>query len=143
MKPPASLFRSGRWADIETVVILNDEMIFPGTHSGDQDWKTPNPNHGETSIPLDKFDRHGEGQNPILWVNTWNHLVGEKNNNGGMEITYQHALPAGSTESNESKDFVVRKGSRAEVDARFKGLMTSLVDVMTEERRKALGKRIF
>jgi len=57
-----------------------------------------------------------------------------------MDITYQRALPAGST---ESKDFVVQKGSRAEVDARFKGLMTSFVDVMTEERRKALGKRIF
>mmetsp|Transcript_10212 Transcript_10212/g.24435 ORF Transcript_10212/g.24435 Transcript_10212/m.24435 type:complete len:219 (-) Transcript_10212:195-851(-) len=133
----------GRWADIETIFIINDKMDFPGTHSGDQDWKTKVPHHGETSIPLDKFERHGEGQSPILWINTWNHLVGEKNNNPGMEITYQHALSAGSTESKESKDFVVRKGSRSEVDERFKGLITTLVDVMTEERRKALGKRVF
>ena len=41
-----------------------------------------------------------------------------------------------------NKHFVVRKGSRADVDARFKGLMTSVSAVMTPEREKALGKRL-
>merc|ERR1712032_1242852 len=133
----------GRWSDIESVIIIKDEMVFPGTHSGDQAWKCKAPSHGETSVPLDKFERHGEEQKLILWVNTWNHLVGEKNNNGDMDITYQHALPSGSTEGGDSTNFVIRKGSRAEVDTRFKGLMTSLSDVMTEERQQALGKRLF
>jgi len=135
----------GRSSDIESVIIINDEMVFPGTYSGDQTWKEKVPSHGETSVALDQFDRHGEDQNMIVWVNTWNHLFGEKNTNPDMEITYQHALPAGSSKdgSNVSTDFVYRKGSRAEVDARFKGLITSLSDVMTEERQKVLGKRLF
>jgi len=68
--------------------------------------------------------------------------MGEKNNNEKMEITYQRAMKAGSVESMEVRDFVVRKGSRAEVDARFTGCLTSLSEVITEERAKALGKRI-
>ena len=68
--------------------------------------------------------------------------MGEKNNNTDMEITYQRARPAGSVENNESKDFVVRIGSRAEVDARFKGIMTTLSTVITPERAQKLGKRI-
>ena len=50
--------------------------------------------------------------------------------------------PAGSVENKESRDFVVRIGSRAEVDARFKGLMTTLSTVITPERAQRLGKRI-
>eukprot|EP00588_Corethron_pennatum_P022047 CAMPEP_0194312440 /NCGR_PEP_ID=MMETSP0171-20130528/9361_1 /TAXON_ID=218684 /ORGANISM="Corethron pennatum, Strain L29A3" /LENGTH=323 /DNA_ID=CAMNT_0039066949 /DNA_START=186 /DNA_END=1157 /DNA_ORIENTATION=- len=133
----------GRHCDIESVFIINDEMVFPGTYSGEQVWGEKTPSHGEKSIQLDQFDRHGEEQKIILWVNTWNHLLGEKNNNPDIDITYQHALPAGSNESKESKDFKIRKGSRNEVDARYKGLMTSVSKVMTKERQKALGKRLF
>lgn len=68
--------------------------------------------------------------------------MGEKNNNTDMEITYQRPRPAGSVESKESREFVVRIGSRAEVDARFKGLMTTLSTVVTPERAGKLGKRI-
>lgn len=46
-------------------------------------------------------------------------------------------------EDDKSTDFVIRKGSRAEVDARFKGIMTSVSTVMTPETEEKLGKRVF
>ncbi len=133
----------GRYSDVETVIIINDEMVFPGTYSAEQTWKEKVPQHNETTIPMNEFEKHGDGSEFILWINTWNHLMGEKNNNPGVEITYQHAQAAGGKENMDNKDFVVRKGSREEVDARFKGLMTSVSTVMTPERAKQLGKRLF
>jgi hypothetical protein len=133
----------GRFTDIESVIIIGNEMVFPGTYAADQTWKEKVPQHNTTNIPMEKFEKHGDGTEFILWVNTWNHLVGESNNNPGMEVTYQHAQGAGGKEHLQNKDFVVRKGSRAEVDARFKGLMTSVSTVMTPERQKQLGKRLF
>ena len=116
----------GRWSDIETVIIINEKVEFPGTYSGDQAWSAKVPSHGETAIDLSKFgkkkekdDEENGAEVPIIWVNTWNHLLGEKNNNTDMEITYQYAQPFGGIESMENKDFVVRKGSRNEVDARY------------------------
>jgi hypothetical protein len=70
-------------------------------------------------------------------------LIGEENNNTKMEITYQHPQPAGGIESLENTDFVIRKGSRDEVDARFKGCISSVSEVMTSERAQKLGKRLF
>jgi hypothetical protein len=131
----------GRWSDIETIIVIGDKVEFPGTYSADQTWSAKVPAHNEASIALSKFEK--ENDEPILWVNTWNHLLGEKNTNPDKEITRQHALPAESTESLESKDFVVRKGSRAEVDERFKGVITSVSKVMTPERQEKLGKRLF
>jgi hypothetical protein len=132
----------GRSSDVESVIIIGDEVVFPGTYSADQTWKEKVPHHGNTSVPLNKFEKHGDGSEFVIWSNTWNHLLGEKNNNPDMEITYQHAQPAGGRESMTNQHFVVRKGSRADVDARFKGLMTSVSAVMTPEREKALGKRL-
>jgi hypothetical protein len=76
----------------------------------------------------------------VLWINTWNHLIGEKNNNTKTDITYQIAQPAGGIESLENKDFVVRIGSREEVDGQFKGCITSVSEVMTAQRELKLGK---
>lgn len=131
----------GRYSDIESVIIIGDQMVFPGTYSADQAWSTKVPVHNETAVPLVKFEKH-DGQELILFVNTWNHLLGDHNTNPDLEMTYQHAQTAGGKEDLKNKDFVVRKGSRAEVDARFKGIMTSVSAVMTEERAKKLGKRI-
>ena len=78
-----------------------------------------------------------------MWTNTWNHLLGDTNNNTAAEIDFCSAKPCGQVENRESMDFVVRKGSRAEVDARFKGIMTSVATVMTPETAEKLGKRIF
>lgn len=132
----------GRYSDIESVIIIGNEVHFPGTYSADQAWKTMAPAHMEKVVDLATFEKR-EANEPILWINTWNHLIGDKNNNTTMEITYQHAQAVGGMESLENKDFLVRKGSRAEVDARFKGLMTSVATVMTPERSEKLGKRIF
>lgn len=129
----------GRWEDIESVVIINDEMEFPGTHSGDQKWKCKVPEHGHATIKLSEFEKNDT--DPIVWVNTWNHLVGEKNNNTDMEITYQKAMRADEW-TPEKKDFVIRLGSRAEVDSRYKGLMTTLSTIITPERAGKLGKRV-
>lgn len=132
----------GRFSDIETVIIINDKVHFPGTYSADQTWKARKPAHNETVIDLASFERN-KANEPIIWINTWNHLMGEKNNNSTMPITYQYAQEAAGLESLSNKDFVVRKGSREEVDARFKGLMTSVATVMIPERREKLGERIF
>lgn len=129
----------GRYSDIESLIIINDTVEFPGTYSADQVWSVRAPAHNETIVELSKFDKKDD-TDVIFWINTWNHLIGEKNNNTGMEITYQR--PKDPPESMESRDFVLRKGSRAEVDARFKGFITSVSTVMTEERGKKLGKRI-
>lgn len=131
----------GRWSDIESVVIIGDKMEFPGTHSGDQKWHAKVPEHGEAAIELSKFEKKDE-TDPIVWVNTWNHLLGETNNNTEMEMTYQRPMKAGEMESLKSRDFVIRKGSRAEVDMRFKGIITTLSTIITAERAERLGKRI-
>ena len=144
----------GRYSDIESVIIINDKVEFPGTHSADQAWNEKVPSHNESVIDLSVFEKRkdegkskkeeGKEEVPIIWVNTWNHLLGEKNNNTTMDITYQYAQhPVGGIESLENKDFVVRKGSRNEVDARFTGCITSVSEVMSEERAKKLGKRLF
>lgn len=137
----------GRYSDIETIFIIYDQdekvdkVEFPGTYSGDQTWKAAAPQHGKATIALEKFEKR-EGGELVLWINTWNHLIGDKNNNSTMAITYQNAQPEGGQETVENKDFVIRKGSRSDVDARFNGLMTSVSEVMTEERQKRLGKRL-
>lgn len=155
----------GRNSDIETVLVVGDDVIFPGTYSADQTWNEKMPKHNETTVAMARFETRkqgasgdgdastamaksteegGEREPFVLWINTWNHLLGERNNNTTMDITYQYAQPASTaSEGAESKGFVVRRGSRAEVDARFRGMMTSVSAVMTPEREKMLGKRLF
>jgi hypothetical protein len=130
----------GRFSDIETLFIVNDTVDFPGTHAGAQNWTAKVPSHNESTLELSVFEKKEEC--PVLWINTWNHLIGEKNNNTEMDMTYQCAQSAGGIESLENKDFVVRIGSREEVDERFKGCITSVSAVMTIERAKKLGKRL-
>ena len=128
--------------DIETVIIVNDKVEFPGTFSGEQTWHTKTPQHGHATIELSRFQKHND-TDFVLWANTWNHLLGDTNNNTTVEIDYFIAKPCGQVENCDSLDFVVRKGSRAQVDARFKGIMTSVATVMTPENAEKLGKRIF
>ncbi|CAB9504588.1 expressed unknown protein [Seminavis robusta] len=131
----------GRYSDIESFLIIDGAAEFPGTYSGEQKWNEKVPEHGHATVDLSKFEKRDD-TDPIVWVNTWNHLIGDKNNNSEMEITYQRPMKAGSVETKESRDFVVRIGSRAEVDARFTGIMTTLSTVVTEERSIRLGKRL-
>lgn len=161
----------GRHSDIETVFIIDNDdekdgdnkkaccVEFPGTYSAEQTWETGMPQHNEATIELSKFGLVEAQQDettttqPTIWVNTWNHLLGEKNNNADLDITYMYPKPSAATTTsggtasdkdnkNNKKYYEVRKGSRNEVDARFKGLMTSVSKVMTEERQIKLGKRL-
>lgn len=133
----------GRYTDIESIIIIGDQVVFPGTYAAQQPWNEKVPQHNITKVGMDEFEKHGDGTEFMLWINTWNHLLGERNNNPDMKITYQHAQAAGGKEDVDNPDFVVRKGSRAEVDARFRGLMASVSAVMTPERQKETGKRMF
>ena len=99
------------------------------------------PEHGHATIDLSKFENKGDYF--VLWVNTWNHLLGDQNNNTKSEIVYCNAQPSGGMENPKLVDYVLRKGSREEVDARFKGIITSVSTVMTPETREKLGKRLF
>jgi hypothetical protein len=132
----------GRFSDIESIFIIQDKVEFPGTHCGDQKWAEKVPHHNIATVDLSKFEKKDD-TDPIIWINTWNHLLGEKNNNSEKKMTFQRAQPVGGVETLDDKDFVLRKGTRAEVDDRFKGLMTSVSKVMTPERETKLGKRLF
>ena len=40
----------GRYSDVETIIIIGNDVIFPGTYSGDQTWKEKVPQHNETTV---------------------------------------------------------------------------------------------
>jgi hypothetical protein len=63
----------GRKSDIESVVIVNDTVQFPGTHSGEQTWNAKVPGHGEKVVELSDFEKKDD-TDPIIWINVWNHL---------------------------------------------------------------------
>jgi hypothetical protein len=147
----------GRTSDVESVLIIGEDVVFPGTYSAGQRWDEKAPSHNEATIPRDRFEKDGEGGSSggsgpadfVLWINTWNHLMGEKNNNPGVPVTVQRAAaPAGEEDADRASlaaggtGFAVRRGSREEVDARFRGLMTSVAAVMTDDRRERMGKRL-
>jgi hypothetical protein len=134
----------GRSCDIESILIFKEDdgsktVCFPGTYSGEQNWRIRNPSHNRAEVKLSEFEEKEDEF--VLWVNTWNHLMGEKNTNPEFsDIVY---CTRGTNSDQIFSDYVLRQGSRAEVDARFKGLMTSVVEIMTPEREKKLGKRLF
>jgi len=130
----------GRKSDIETIFIIKDSVEFPGTYAGKQEWNEKIPKHEEATVELSKFEK--KEKDPVLWINTWNHLIGESNNNTSEEIVYSRPLAANSTESSSTTDYVARKGSREEVDGMFKGLKKSFNTVVTPERAEKLGKRL-
>lgn len=129
--------------DIESILIINGTVEFPGTYAAEQKWKAKIPEHGHATVELDKFEKSQDNEF-ILWINTWNHLLGDKNNNTDMDITYSGATPDGDTmrSSTLGVGYVLRMGTREEVDARFKGCMTSVAKVMTPEAKEKLGKRL-
>lgn len=129
----------GRYSDIETVFVIDNQIEFPGTYSAGEKWKEKTPGHHNTTVPLDKFETSTDGRKTIF-INTWNHLMGEQNNNTDMEMTV--ALPSVDECAASPEAYIVREGSREEVDARFKGFITSVSKVMTKEREERLGKRL-
>jgi hypothetical protein len=128
----------GRTSDIETFFIFHDDnaaIKFPGCFSADQKWDAAAPHHEVAEIPLCKFEtcsttrQDGSCATPVvIYVNTWNHLLGNVNNNTTL---------ATATVDN----YEIRYGSRADVDAQFRGLLTSVSKVVTDETAARLGAK--
>ena len=132
----------GRKKDIETFFVLQGDkdqatVHFPGTYSGPtQNYQTKNPKHLNATVPPADFEREACQDDKdgalVVWVNTWNHLFGPKNNNPDMELVRVSA----------PTDFVLRLGfSRHEVDAQYKGCITSVSDTIPEKIQTQLGQR--
>lgn len=135
----------GQKCDLVTIFILSDGTVeFPNTHSGEQTWETKRPKSHQKTVEAGKFERRGENL-LLVWVNTANHLLSEQNNNEpkeeGEEYQAFFCLPATSSKPSAT-DYVVRRGSRNEVDKHFKGIVRSVAKLMTPSRQKQLGKRI-
>jgi len=107
----------GRAEDIETFTFLRgpsgefESLKFEGTASGEQTWAAQMPAHETATIPLSEFQTQ-DGR-VVVWVNVWNHLFGPKNNNPTMEMVAQG-------------EYVCSRGTRAETDARYAGLITKV-----------------
>jgi hypothetical protein len=137
----------GRRSDIETFFLLqaDGEVFFPGTASGDAAWSAAAPAHLTASIPLDQFQRDGAGR-PIVYVNTWNHLFGHKNNNEHMPLV--SSRPAAGSAVAVANDgarvplYPVLSASRAEVDRQYRGCIRSLNATMTPALQGKLGARL-
>lgn len=108
----------GRTEDIETFTFVRGEdgafhtILFKGTYSGDeQDWSCKAPKHMTEEVSIADFSK--DGDRTLIWVNVWNHLFGRKNNNPNMEMQ-------------RVEDYPCTSGTRAKVDSRYKGMVTTL-----------------
>lgn len=136
----------GQKCDLVTIFILNDDTVeFPNTHSGNQTWETKRPRNRQKTVDVGKFEKRN-GNLLLVWVNTSNHLLSERNSNEpkreGEEYKAFFWLPATGDDNPSATDYVVRKGSRDEVDAHFKGIVRSVAKLMTPAQKKRLGKRL-
>uniref|UniRef100_A0A7S1FCG1 Uncharacterized protein n=1 Tax=Noctiluca scintillans TaxID=2966 RepID=A0A7S1FCG1_NOCSC len=106
----------GRQCDIETFTVLRgpagvfDRIHFEGTYSGDQDWSAQVPRHMTAVVPVSEFELESESGRLVIWINVWNHLFGPRNNNPDMTF-------------DTVDSFLLTRGLRREVDARFVGLL--------------------
>lgn len=149
----------GRSEDIESIFVNGsrgapaESIDFPGTYADGATWKALAPLHGTATVPIAKFERRQHegweaGQCPVVWVNTWSHLFGEANANPDMEMVYcspAHAADAARSRSANTalpEDvYPVYWGSRADVDAKFDGLVGSFAKTMSSDKRAAIGRQ--
>lgn len=109
---PFRVLRYHRIEDIETFYLKTNEegklqeIIFShkgiGTYANKQTYNTLNPKHCVGQIPYSEFEWSDD--RPHIYVNTWNHLFGEKNNNPELSYTIRknHPLLIGTREKAES-----------------------------------------
>lgn len=134
----------GRRSDIETFFILHadGDVFFPGTASGDAGWSAMAPAHVTAAIPLDQFERDEAGR-PIVYVNTWSHLFGHKNNNAHMALVRSRPAAGAAVADDGAADmYPVLSATRAEVDAEYRGYIRSLSATMTPALQLKLGARL-
>ncbi len=106
----------GRWEDIETYYLYvyqngtpwkfyfyYGEPVNNGIYSGSATYYTiPGP-HIIAYVPWSSFSRNGN--RPYIYVNTWNHALGENDNNPNM--------------SNWVSAYVVTQGSRVDAERKY------------------------
>ena len=92
--------------DFRDLRALHGEINFSykgtGTYSDRQTYNTFYPKHFIKQIPYSEFEWSGD--RPHIYVNTWNHLFGEKNNNPELSCTARKNYPLlfGTREKAES-----------------------------------------
>jgi hypothetical protein len=123
-------------------------LEFPGTYAADFTWASAAPRHGTATVLLQDFEQRESAatpgcKGPVVWVNTWSHLFGEKNANPAMEMVFCSAAASEGRRSEPWPEhlYPVYIGSRAEVDSKFKGLVSSFAKTMSGAKRKTLGRR--
>ena len=144
----------GRSEDIESIFLNStnahpSSIDFPGTYADGATWKALAPFHGTATVPIASFEhRPHEGwandlPGPVVWVNTWSHLFGEANANPEMEMVFCSAAHAASApgEPTVQHAYPVYHGSRADVDSKFHGLVSSFAKTMSAEKLVQIGKR--
>ena len=125
-----------------------ERVHFPGTASGpSQTYQTTNPQHVTETVPLSAFERYTSNNNNtaetdddtddderpiVIYVNTWNHLFGHRNNNPSMKLLYLSS----------PNDYTLRMGmGRSQVDQQYKGCITSVQNPMPPDIQSQLGAR--
>jgi hypothetical protein len=93
-------FKYGRVADVETFFIEFDpesgvvlSLRFDGTYAGDQPFDLGPVTHLSAQIDASRIELYGEGQRPVIYVTTWNHLFRETPLDLGMETIVVDAYP--------------------------------------------------
>eukprot|EP00906_Rhabdomonas_costata_P029447 RCo041553 len=62
------------------------EVSFQGTYSGSQGWDEHNPIPMDRVVPYSHFAVEVGTARPVVWVNTWSHLMGEANANPTLRL---------------------------------------------------------
>eukprot|EP00039_Didymoeca_costata_P003503 m.68080 g.68080 ORF g.68080 m.68080 type:complete len:234 (+) comp11938_c0_seq1:130-831(+) len=144
----------GRGADIETFFIIHEgeqddvsktNIVFPNVYSGDRNWGRLTGTHLTNTLSYDAFDGKDSnmGKHPIVWVNTWNHAMGEVNNNEDAPIDYYApaACDAPATSDEMLLSYNVLEATRDEVDNKYVGFMDT-IGWRGSSVKAALGDRI-
>uniref|UniRef100_A0A7S4C5R4 Uncharacterized protein n=1 Tax=Chrysotila carterae TaxID=13221 RepID=A0A7S4C5R4_CHRCT len=158
----------GRWEDVETFFVLLDdagvpsEIEFAGTYCGDSKFWARVPQHLSARLKLSEFDSVAltvglaPCRAPLVWINTWNHAFGEKNNNTEMEMMYclprsdavdkvvppQLSSADAATVASALWPYDVSVGDRNQVDALYRGLVTTFCKTHSKELKARLGDRV-
>ncbi|MDP6956653.1 MAG: hypothetical protein QF599_11830, partial [Planctomycetota bacterium] len=83
------------------------EIIFPGAYSAQQTWDVLPAEHQVAHLPAEDF-LWLDGR-PVIFVNTWNHLLSNENNNPHLALEFV-------------ADYPVYAGSRAEVQKLYEAV---------------------
>lgn len=103
-----------RVMDVETLVYRGlraqrapANIDLRDVYSGEQSFEVSRPKHLDKVVAWSAFTF--EGERPVIFVNTWNHMFGETTTNPGLPVTYV-------------RDYPLYEGSRADVERFFEAV---------------------